>query len=328
MSEATPEFPEEAEEAGLRKSFWEHLADLRSALIRSMVSIIIALVVCLLLDQQIANIIENPLRRMYMFEAPRPTVTLLIGATKIGPFPVTREQFPALPPGAAPHAVFRVGSKQVGNEQVLTLNLDSAATSDPLSVRLDNLSPAEPFLVAFHMALYAALVVSSPFWLYFMGGFIVPALRPKERSLIFPWLFWGVFLALVGVLLTYFVLLPVALRAAIKYSDLLGFNSTDWQAGEYISFVCKFILGMAVGFQFPLVVLLLVKIGIVTHKHLAHYRRHMIVLSLILGALLTTPDYITQVAMAVPLYILYEICIWIAWYWDRQKRRRGEIVAT
>ncbi len=74
--------------------------------------------------------------------------------------------------------------------------------------------------------------------------------------------------------------------------------------------------------------LLLVKIGILTHKQLAHYRRHVIVLSLILGAILTTPEPITQVAMAVPLYLLYEICIWIAWYWDRQKRRRGEIVAT
>jgi sec-independent protein translocase protein TatC len=78
---------------------------------------------------------------------------------------------------------------------------------------------------------------------------------------------------------------------------------------------------MGLGFQFPIVVLFLVKTGVLTHRDLAKYRRHVIVLSFILGAVLTTPEVITQVAMAVPLYILYEACIWIAWYWDWKKRR-------
>jgi sec-independent protein translocase protein TatC len=125
------------------------------------------------------------------------------------------------------------------------------------------------------------------------------------------------------VLSTYFLLLPVALRASVKYSELLGFSASDWQADEYINFTCKFILGMGVGFQFPLVVLFLVKMGLLTHKQLAHFRRHVIVLSLILGAVLTTPEIITQVAMAIPLYLLYEICIWIAWYWEWKKRKAG-----
>ncbi len=171
-------------------------------------------------------------------------------------------------------------------------------------------------MVAFHVALYAALAVSSPFWIFFMGGFILPALNLKERSVIFSWLGWSVLLFLAGVLSTYFVLLPVALRASVKYSELLGFSAQDWRATEYIGFVCRFIFGMGLGFQFPLVVLFLVKIGILTHAHLAKYRRHVVVLSLILGALLTTPEVVTQVAMAVPLYLLYEICIWIAWYWS------------
>jgi len=118
----------------------------------------------------------------------------------------------------------------------------------------------------------------------------------------------------------------VALRASVEYSQLLGFNGMEWKADDYISFVTRFILGMGLGFQFPIVVLLLVKLGLIKYEQLKHYRRHVIVVSFILGAVLTTPEIITQVAMAVPLCLLYEICIWVAWYWDRKKRKESEIV--
>jgi sec-independent protein translocase protein TatC len=322
MAEELQTLPADADDLGPKKSFWGHLADLRKALIRSMIAIGIALVACLFLSPWIVGVLEYPLSRMHMFEAARPTVTIQIGDTKLGPFQVTREQFPGLPPGDHPNVVFHVGTAPMGKAQVATLTMEPIASSDnPVEVRLHNLSPAEAFMVAFHVALYAALAVSSPFWIFFMGGFILPALNLKERSVIFSWLGWSVFLFLAGVLSTYFVLLPVALRASVKYSELLGFSAQDWRATEYIGFVCKFIFGMGLGFQFPLVVLFLVKIGVLTHAHLAKYRRHVVVLSLILGALLTTPEVVTQVAMAVPLYILYEACIWIAWYWERKKRK-------
>jgi sec-independent protein translocase protein TatC len=325
MDAEEPEFAED--EGGPRKSFMEHLQDLRTALVRSVIAIGIALIICLFLDSRLVGILERPLARMHMFEKPVPTVALRIGSTTLGPFPVTREQFPTLPPGAAPHLVFEVGSATVGGQQVVTLREDKSAPAEAgAEIRLHNLSPAEAFLVAFHIAIYGALVLSCPFWIYYLGGFIMPAFRQRERNLILSWLGWSAFLALAGVLLTYFLLLPVALRASVKYSELLGFSATDWRADEYISFVCKFLLGMALGFQFPLVVLFLVKMGILTHKHLARFRRHVIVLSLILGAVLTTPEVVTQVAMAVPLYLLYEICIWVAWYWEWKKRKAEGVI--
>ncbi len=313
--------PADVEDVGPKKSFWGHLADLRTALIRSTIVIVAALLVCLLTSPWLVKVLEEPMRHMRMFEKPRPTVTLQIGATKLGPFEVTREQFPGLPPGDAPNVVFRVGLAPMGREQVATLTMEpQEAGADPLEVRLHNFSPAESFMVAFHVALYAALAVSSPFWIFFMGGFVLPALNLRERRVIFSWLGWSIFLFLAGVLATYFVLLPVALRASVQYSELLGFSAQDWRAQEYINFVCKFIFGMGLGFQFPLVVLFLVKIGVLTHEHLKKYRRHVAVLSLILGAVLTTPEVVTQVAMAIPLYLLYEVCIWIAWYWERKKK--------
>lgn len=322
MADKIPAVPADVEDVGPKKSFWGHLADLRTALIRSAVVIVVALVVCLLISPWIVKVLEEPMRRMHMFEKPKPTVSLLIGDTRLGPFEVTREQFPGLPPGEAPHVVFRVGTAPMGTEQVATLTLEpDPRGTDPLEVRLHNFSPAESFMVAFHVALFAALAVSSPFWIFFMGGFVLPALNLRERKVIFSWLGWSAFLFVAGVLSTYFVLLPVALRASVQYSELLGFSAQDWRAQEYINFVCKFIFGMGLGFQFPLIVLFLVKIGVLTHEHLKKYRRHVAVLSLILGAVLTTPEVVTQVAMAIPLYLLYEVCIWIAWYWERKKRK-------
>src|ERR1019366_6416774 len=133
------------------------------------------------------------------------------------------------PPGDAPNVVFNIGSAQVGGQQVMTLTSDPAAPAGEANdIRLHNLSPAEGFLIAFHVALFGALAVSSPFWIFYMGGFILPALNLKERSVIFSWLGWSAFLFLAGVLSTYFVLLPVALRAAVQYSAILGFAAQDW----------------------------------------------------------------------------------------------------
>jgi sec-independent protein translocase protein TatC len=317
-----PTQPAEAQDAGPRKSFWGHLADLRVALIRSGLSIGVAVILCLFLSPWIVAVLKEPLRHMRMFEKAKPTVTLEIGDTKLGPFEVTREQFPGLPPGDAPNVVFRVGATPIGKTQVVTLTTEPGSKpGDLIDIRLHNLSPAESFMVAFHVALFAALAISSPLWIYFMGGFILPALNLRERSAVLSWLGWSAFLFALGVLSTYFLLLPVALRASVQYSELLGFASQDWRADEYINFACKFIFGMGLGFQFPLIVLFLVKIGVLTHAQLAHYRRHVAVISLILGAVLTTPEVLTQVAMAIPLYLLYEACIWIAWYWERGKRR-------
>jgi sec-independent protein translocase protein TatC len=83
-------------------------------------------------------------------------------------------------------------------------------------------------------------------------------------------------------------------------------------------------IGMGIGFQMPVVLLTLVKIGVLSYTALRKMWRYMIVINLVLGALLTTPEVITQVMMAGPLYLLYEISVWVAWYWERRDRKREE----
>lgn len=320
--------PLEDAEGGPRKPFLEHLEDLRLALLKCVVVILVALLVCLFTVNKIASILEYPIRRMHLLDKPQPTVTFQIGSVRFGPYEVSRDQFAGLPPGETPHLVYKIGMTKLGEEQVVTLKPDPQADPGVSRIKLRNLNPAEGFLVAFHIALYASLVVSAPFWLYFLGQFILPALHVRERRFLFTWLGWGVLLFLLGIVLTYFVLLPLALRASIEYSTLLGFDAYEWRADEYIRFTCKFLLGMGLGFQFPLVVLTLVKLGILGYRQLAHFRRHVIVVSFVLGAILTTPEVITQVAMAVPLCLLYEICIWLAWFWERKKRREEAAAAV
>ena len=98
----------------------------------------------------------------------------------------------------------------------------------------------------------------------------------------------------------------------------------QWKADDYISFVCKFMLGMGLGFEMPVVILTLVKLGVLNYRILKAGRRYMIVINLVLGAILTTPEVNTQIIMFVPLQLLYEISVWIAWYWERQDKKLEE----
>jgi len=127
--------------------------------------------------------------------------------------------------------------------------------------------------------------------------------------------------------------MPVALKAAVVYSDWIlneKPNTTEpilWQAEYYFSFTSKFMVGMGLGFELPVVLLTLVKLGVLDYRKLAAMRRYMIVICLVLGAVLTTPEVVTQILMAAPLYLLYESSVWIAWYWERQEKKKNETEA-
>lgn len=304
-------------------SFLEHLEDLRWTLVKCAIALVTSLVICLFVCDKLAQVLEWPIRNMNLLEKDQPTVTLFIGQKRLGPYQVTPEGLPGLPATGTPHLVYRLELSGTGDGDLSTaaFKLDPKAEPGTSQVQLKNLNPAEGFMVAFDISLYFAMAISAPFWLYFIAQYLGPALRAKEKKLLRTWLGWGSVLFLAGVGLTFFILLPLSLRASIQYSNLLGFDPYDWRADEYIGFTGKFMFGMGIGFQLPIITLALVKIGILNYRTLAHYRRHVIVVSLILGALLTTPEVLTQVAMAVPLCLLYEACIWIAWYWERKKRK-------
>lgn len=182
--------------------------------------------------------------------------------------------------------------------------------------------PAEAFAISFQLALYAGLVLAVPFILYFIGSYILPALTKRERCYIAPAFWLGTLSFLSGVAFCYFVVLSPSLRVSREFAEWLHLTVEFWTVESYVSFVTKFMIGMGVAFELPLVVLTLVHFGILNYQKLSKARPYVIVLNFILGAVLTTPEVFTQLIMAIPLTIMYEACIWIAWFIERRKRNR------
>jgi sec-independent protein translocase protein TatC len=319
--------PDPDHEGGPVKAFLEHLEDLRWVLIKSIVAIGIAMLICLISGNYVVTILKWPLTRAKISYAGTNQVwTVGFGTNRLGVLKLDDNQQQAFALGTNRFVALKLEPIPVGTNVFLGLRIDPTAdpeTAQVLDTRLANISPMGAFFVSIQVALYGGLVLASPFVFYFVAGFIFPALRMKEKRYVYRGLGFGLTLFLIGVSFCYFVLLPVALSASAMYSNWLGFDSTMWRAEDYISFVCKFMIGMGIGFQMPVVLLTLVKIGVLNYRILTKMRRYMIVVNLVLGAVLTTPEVVTQVLMAIPLQILYEVSVWITWYWERRDRKRA-----
>jgi sec-independent protein translocase protein TatC len=321
------EHPEETE-GGPVKSFLEHLEDFRWVLIKSLVALAVAMLLCLIAGNEVVQVIKWPLTRAKIHYSGTNQIAIVsFGTNHLGNFQLTAEQIKSLNLGTNRFVSVQVEPFALGTNQVLCwrVNSDESTIADAQRLHIDliNLSPAGGFFVAFQVALYGGAVLASPFIFYFVVAFVFPALKLREQKYVYRGLFFGGGLFLLGVSFCYFILMPVALAASQMYSQWLGFSALQWRAEDYISFVCRFMLGMGLGFELPVVILTLVKIGVLSYSTLRGMWRYMVVINLILGAVLTTPEVVTQILMAVPLYLLYEITVWIAWYWDWQERKRA-----
>ncbi|HTL73434.1 MAG TPA: twin-arginine translocase subunit TatC [bacterium] len=328
--EQEPEGSDELPDGGPVKSFLEHLEDFRWLLVKLSIALVLAMLVCLFGANYVVGILKWPLTKATLsYPGTNQVVNVSFGTNSLGNFTLTAEEQQALDLGTNRFNAIQVEPVMVGTNRVLgwRVNENPQAVANMHRMRIDlvNFSPAGGFFVAVQVAFYGGMVLAAPFMLYFIASFVFPALKWKERKYIFRAVFIGGGLFMVGVSFCYFMLMPLALAASQMYSQWLGLGAFQWRAEEYISFVCRFMLGMGIGFELPVVILTLVKIGILSYSTLAKARRYMIVVNLILGAVLTTPEVITQVVMFVPLQFLYEITVWIAWYWeqpDRAKARR------
>jgi sec-independent protein translocase protein TatC len=174
----------------------------------------------------------------------------------------------------------------------------------------------------FTVILISGLIIAFPYVFYQFWNFIRPALTKKELQRTRGVIFWVSFLFFTGILFGYFVVAPYALNFFYHF-QLDEIVENIWTINSYIDMMLPLVLGSGLAFQLPLVIFFLSKIGIVTASYLRKVRKYAIVIIFIVAGVITPgPDVISQLAVALPLLILYEISILLSW--KEEKRRAKE----
>jgi len=185
-------------------------------------------------------------------------------------------------------------------------------------VTLRALGITDSISISFTLAFYAGIVSSFPLLLYFIAEFVLPALSAIEKRFVLPAILGSFALFILGVVSCYFWLLPKTILFFFRDTQSLGWVPA-WTVQEYYSFVTRFVIGFGLAFELPVLVLALVRFGFVTYAFMARTRPFAIVLIFVLAMIITpTPDVLTLMAMGLPMCLLYESCIWIAWFMQRR----------
>jgi len=171
------------------------------------------------------------------------------------------------------------------------------------------MAPTEAFLVKLKISLIMGIMVAVPIISYQLWKFISPGLYNKEKKLVVPVVLATTFFFILGASFCYFIVLPAALRFLMDYGTE-NMNPLI-SVGSLLSFCAYMVLAFGIVFELPVVSFFLGRVGIISHRTLSKGRRYAVVLALILGAVLTPPDLFSQMMLAGPLLILYEISIWL-----------------
>ena len=172
--------------------------------------------------------------------------------------------------------------------------------------------PGEAFMLSLSLSFFCGLIVSFPVMMYFLLRFVVPGLLEHERRLVYKCLFWGFLLFLGGCAFSYFLVLPRVLSFFFNYSRDMGIDN-DWRIGYYLTFTAKLILVFGVVFELPVVMVPLIRLGVLSYALMRRTRAYALVGCLALALVLApAPDPGTMLIMALPMYLLYELCILFA----------------
>lgn len=177
----------------------------------------------------------------------------------------------------------------------------------PPGSQLVAIEVASTFFVPMKLAFFAALFISAPFMLYQIWAFVAPALYDKEKRLARPLLFAASLLFYAGCAFTYFALLPVMFAYLNATAPEGVAMMTD--IGKYLDFVLVLLLAGGVSFEVPIAVLVTVLLGWVTVPQLVEWRGYVIVAIFIVAAIITPPDGLSQIMLALPMWALYEVGI-------------------
>lgn len=177
----------------------------------------------------------------------------------------------------------------------------------------------EPFFTYLKVAAVAGLVVSLPVLLWQLWMFVAPALYPGEKRLAVPFVLSSCLCFAAGTYFGFTFVFPVIFTFLINY----GIGVSDVKAmlsiGGYLSMSTRLLLAFGLVFELPIVIFFLARLGIVDYHWLARNRRYAFLLAFVVGAMLTPPDLFSQVSIALPFIVLYEVGVWVARFFGKKK---------
>lgn len=175
---------------------------------------------------------------------------------------------------------------------------------------------SEAFFTHIKLAAFSAFIFCFPLIMSQIYFFVAPGLYKREKKALLPYLFMSPVLFIAGTVLVYYFIMPLAWRFFLSFESK---NITDLgvplvleaKVSEYLSLTISLILAFGIAFQMPIIIVLLCQLGLVRSGVLSKYRRHSIVFIFLIAAILTPPDILSQIGLAIPLILLYEISLLI-----------------
>ncbi|MBN8846773.1 MULTISPECIES: twin-arginine translocase subunit TatC [unclassified Sphingomonas] len=188
----------------------------------------------------------------------------------------------------------------------------------------------EAFFVKVKVAFFAAAMVSFPVIANQLWQFIAPGLYRKEKRALLPFLLATPVLFAIGASMAYFIAVPMALHFLLSFQGNIGGVTQEAlpAIGNYLSFVMQFLFGFGIAFLLPVLLMLLERAGIVTRQQLKGARRYAIVAAFAIAAVLTPPDVGSQLLLAIPLCLLYELALIGIWFTERARAREADTEAV
>jgi sec-independent protein translocase protein TatC len=295
----------------------EHLVELRRRLVRSAAVILITFLPCFYFAPAIFNFLAVPLYDAYGLAPTEDTVDpgegwveqtlkdfwLLFSDEPMSEGPVELDE--------------EVNVVTEGG----TINREQINAEFP--PRFIFTSPQEAFLTYVKVGFFVSLCISLPFLAYQIWAFVGPGLYRKEKKVVLPFMLVFPLLFALGAAMVYYAFFPVALKFFLGFQQTGDFGTLpivmEVRVSEYFALLLKLLFAFGISFQLPLVMTLLARTGMVTAQGLKEKRKYAIVAVFVLAAVITPPDPFSQLGLALPLIVLYEISIWCARFTERKK---------
>lgn len=180
------------------------------------------------------------------------------------------------------------------------------------------INATEPFFTYLKVGALAGLLVALPVILWQLWSFVGPGLYQHEKNYVLPFVLASTLCFGAGTYFGFFFVFPTIFSFLIKFGTSTGEMNAMLSMGAYLALSSKLLLAFGLVFELPIVIFFLARLGIVDHKWLARNRKFALLAGFVFGAVLTPPDVISQTALALPFFILYEIGIWVARFFGKK----------